>query len=120
MPERLEQDEQHEDQPEDAGLEPRLLDEPVGGDEGGVRRGLAEDADDLAEPGRHRVARLRDRHRQERDEDRAEERAVQAAEPAHHHHQRELDRQQHAEDVGRHEADLVREERAAQPHQPAE
>ena len=74
---------------------------------------LAEHAGQLADPGRHRVARLRDRHRQQRHEDGAEDGAVQAAEPAHHHHQQQLDREQHAEDVGRQEADLVGEERAA-------
>src|SRR5262249_41209274 len=61
-------------------------------------------------------SRLRDDHREEGHEHRAEEGAVQAAEAAHHHHEEELDGQEHAEDVGSEEADLVREERARQAH----
>ena len=49
--ERLEQDEQHEDEPEDAGLEPGLLDEPVDGARTVASAAvLPNDADDLAEP----------------------------------------------------------------------
>src|SRR5262245_50558359 len=40
--ERLEQDEQDQDQPEDAGLEGRLLDEPVHGARDGLARPRAE------------------------------------------------------------------------------
>src|SRR6266545_2025897 len=67
-PERLEEDEQHEDEPEDPGLQPRLLDEPVGGGERRVAGALAEQSGGVADPGRHRVASLGDGHRQQRDE----------------------------------------------------
>src|SRR5438876_10311619 len=98
--ERLEEDEEHEDEAEQAGLEAGLLHEPV---------------EPL--PRRHRVARLRDQHGQDRDEHRAVHGAVQAAEPADHDHQEQLDGQEHAKDVRGEKADLVREERAREAHE---
>ena len=117
MPERLEQDEQHENQPEQAGLEAGLLDELIHRQEGGAAGVLPERRGQRAHPGRNRVAGLRDGHRQKRHEDGAEERAVKAAEATDDHHQEKLDREQHGEDIRRQEADLVGEERAGDAHQ---
>src|SRR5882762_6226177 len=96
----LEEDEEHQDEAEEAGLEAGLLHEAV---------------EPL--PRRHRVARLRDEHGQDRDEHCAVHGAVQAAEPADHDHQEQLDGQEHAEDVRGEKADLVREQRAREAHE---
>src|SRR4029453_6340271 len=85
--EGLEEDEQHEDQPEEPGLETRLLDELIDREERGRARVLAEHRGKTAPPRRDRVASLGDRDGQQRHEDGAEERAVQAAEAADDDHQ---------------------------------
>ncbi len=115
--ERLEEDEEHEDEAEDAGLQPGLLHEAVGETEHGGARVRPQYGHHGADPRGHGVASLGDQHGEEGHEPRPEQGAVQAAEAAHHHHEQELDGEEHAEDVRSEIADLVREEGAGEAHE---